>query len=66
MFAARDNDTEERIDEVVQLNKAARGELPLIDGYYGNFKSMYVPEMPRSTTHTRRARRTSPRGSRCW
>lgn len=43
VFAAWDNYTEERIDEVVQLNKEARGDLPLIDGYYGNLKSMYVP-----------------------
>lgn len=43
VFAAWDNYTEERIDEVAQLNKDARGDLPLIDGYYGNLKSMYVP-----------------------
>ena len=43
VFAAWDNYTEERIDEVAQLNKDARGDLPLIDGYYGNLKEMYVP-----------------------
>ena len=43
VFAAWDNYTEERIDEVAQLNKDARGDLPLIDGYYNNLKSMYVP-----------------------
>lgn len=43
VFAAWDNYTEERIDGVAQLNKDVRGDLPLIDGYYGNLKSMYVP-----------------------
>lgn len=43
VFAAWDNYTEERIDEVAQLNKDVRGDLPLIDGYYNNLKSMYVP-----------------------
>ena len=43
VFAAWDNYTAERIDEVAQLNKDARGDLPLIDGYYGNLKDMYVP-----------------------
>ncbi len=46
VFAAWDNYTEERIDEVVRLNKAARGDLPLIDGYYGNLKSMLLPRDP--------------------
>ena len=43
VFAAWDNYTEERIDEVVALNKAARGELPAIDDYYSNLKANYVP-----------------------
>ena len=43
VFAAWDNYTEERIDDVAQLNKDLRGDLPLIDGYYGNLKAMYVP-----------------------
>ncbi len=43
VFAAWDNYTEERIDEVVALNKAARGELHAIDDYYGNLKANYVP-----------------------
>ena len=43
VFAAWDNYTAERIDHVAQLNKDARGDLPLIDGYYGNLKEMYLP-----------------------
>ena len=43
VFAAWDNYTEERIDEVAQLNKQVRGDRPLIDGYYGNLKAMYLP-----------------------
>jgi len=43
VFAAWDNYTDARIDEVVQLNKAARGDLPLIDGYYDNLKGMLLP-----------------------
>ncbi len=43
VFAAWDNYTGERIDEVVQLNKDARGDLPAIDAYYENLKSMYLP-----------------------
>lgn len=46
MFAAWDNYTEARIDEVVNLNKAARGDLPLIDQYYGNLKAGYLPRDP--------------------
>ena len=38
VFAAWDNYTEERIDDVVQLNVAARGDLPLIHDYYNNLK----------------------------
>lgn len=43
VFAAWDNYTEDRIDEVLQLNKDARGDSPMIDGYYGNLKAAYVP-----------------------
>ena len=43
VFAAWGNYTDARIDEVVQLNKAARGDLPLIDAYYDNLKGMLLP-----------------------
>ena len=43
VFAAWDNYTGERIDEVTQLNIDARGEIPLIYDYYNNLKSNYVP-----------------------
>lgn len=43
VFAAWDNYTDARIDEVVDLNVDARGDLPLIHGYYDNLKSTYVP-----------------------
>ena len=43
IFAAWDNYTAERIDEVVELNVAARGDLPLIHGYYDTLKANYVP-----------------------
>ncbi len=43
VFAAWDNYTAERIDEVVDLNVAARGELPMLHAYYDNLKSNYVP-----------------------
>lgn len=43
VFAAWDNYTDDRIDAVTQLNKDARGEIPLIDQYYGNLKANYVP-----------------------
>lgn len=43
VFAAWDNYTEERIDDVTQLNIAARGEIPLIRDYYGNLKASYLP-----------------------
>ncbi len=43
VFAAWDNYTAERIDRVAQLNKDARGDLPLIDGYYANLKETYLP-----------------------
>lgn len=43
VFAAWDNYTDARIDEVAQLNVDARGDLPLIHQYYGNLKAGYVP-----------------------
>lgn len=43
VFAAWDNYTNERIDEVTNLNVQARGEIPLIHEYYGNLKASYVP-----------------------
>ncbi len=43
VFAAWDNYTEERIDEVAGLNIEARGDIPLIHQYYGNLKTNYVP-----------------------
>ena len=43
VFAAWDNYTDERIDEVASLNVEKRGDLPLIHQYYGNLKAGYVP-----------------------
>lgn len=43
IFAAWDNYTAERIDEVVDLNVEARGDLPMLHAYYDNLKSNYVP-----------------------
>lgn len=43
VFAAWDNYTAERIDDVANLNIEARGEIPLIHEYYGNLKASYVP-----------------------
>jgi len=43
VFAAWDNYTEARIDEVAILNVEKRGDLPLIGQYYGNLKANYVP-----------------------
>ncbi len=43
VFAAWDNYTAERIDEVVGLNVAVRGDLPMLRAYYDNLKSSYVP-----------------------
>jgi len=42
VFAAWDNYTEERIDEVVRLNVEARGDLPLLRAYYDNLKDLYL------------------------
>jgi nitroreductase/dihydropteridine reductase len=43
VFAAWDTYTQERIDDVANLNVQERGESPLIDQYYGNLKALYVP-----------------------
>ncbi len=43
VFAAWDNYTDERIDEVAQLSVEARGEEPLLTAYYDNLKASYVP-----------------------
>jgi len=43
VFAAWDNYTEARIDDVAQLNADARGDLPLLKEYYSNLKGNYVP-----------------------
>lgn len=42
VFAAWDNYTAERIDEVVELNVQARGDLPMMRAYYDNLKSDYL------------------------
>ncbi|PIE27501.1 MAG: NAD(P)H-dependent oxidoreductase [Micrococcales bacterium] len=42
VFAAWDNYTNERIDEVKRLNIAARGESPLVHDYYDNLKANFV------------------------
>lgn len=43
VFAAWDNYTEARIDEVKNLNIEGRGDIPLIHQYYDNLKANYVP-----------------------
>jgi len=43
VFAAWDNYTAERIDEVVGLNVEARGDLPMLHAYYDHLKSNYLP-----------------------
>ena len=43
VFAAWDNYTDERIDDVISLMTEARGELPLINDYYNNLKANYLP-----------------------
>lgn len=46
VFAAWDNYTTERIEEVIQLTVDARGDLPLIRGYFENLKASYLPRAP--------------------
>ena len=43
VFAAWDNYTAERIDEVVDINIEARGDLPMLHAYYDNLKNNFVP-----------------------
>lgn len=43
VFAAWDNYTEERIDNVTGLMTEARGELPMLNQYYANLKANYLP-----------------------
>jgi len=43
VFAAWDNYTDARIDDVASLNVKARGDLPLIEQYYSNLKASYLP-----------------------
>tara|TARA_R110002096_G_scaffold23204_1_gene73913 strand:- start:138 stop:779 length:642 start_codon:yes stop_codon:yes gene_type:complete len=43
VFAAWDNYTDERIDDVTRLMTEERGEIPMLNAYYDNLKSMYVP-----------------------
>jgi nitroreductase / dihydropteridine reductase len=45
-FAAWDNYTAERIDEVVQMNVDARGDSPTLRGYYDFLKANYLPRDP--------------------
>lgn len=42
VFAAWDNYTAVRIDEVVDLNVEERGDLPMLHAYYDNLKSNYL------------------------
>ena len=43
VFAAWDNYTAERIDNVIDLNVSTRGDLPMLHTYYDNLKSNYLP-----------------------
>jgi len=43
VFAAWDNYTADRIDEVTGLNVEARGDLPMLNAYYDNLKNSYLP-----------------------
>ncbi|WP_371171388.1 nitroreductase family protein [Aliiroseovarius sp. 2305UL8-7] len=43
VFAAWDNYTAKRIDDVVKLNVEARGDLPMLHSYYENLKGNYLP-----------------------
>ena len=46
VFAAWDNYTAERIDEVIKLNVEARGDFPMLHAYYDNLKAKYLPRDP--------------------
>ncbi|WP_071799189.1 nitroreductase family protein [Natronohydrobacter thiooxidans] len=55
VFAAWDNYTADRIDEVVQLNVDARGDLPMLQAYYENLKAAYLPrDAEENYTHAAR------------
>ncbi len=43
VFAAWDNYTAERLDDVAQQMTEARGELPMLTAYYENLKKSYLP-----------------------
>jgi nitroreductase/dihydropteridine reductase len=43
VFAAWDNYTDARIDEVLDLMTQERGEIDMMNAYYDNLKSAYVP-----------------------
>lgn len=43
VFAAWDNYTADRIDEVAQLMTEARGDLPMLNAYFENLKTNYLP-----------------------
>jgi len=43
VFAAWDNYTAERVDEVSQLMTQERGELPMLNAYFENLKTNYLP-----------------------
>jgi nitroreductase len=46
VFAAWDNYTAERVDEIVELSIGARGDLPMLRAYYDNLKANYLPRDP--------------------
>ena len=55
VFSVWDNYTAERIDNVIDLNVAARGDLPMLHAYYDNLKSNYLPrEAEVNYAHTAR------------
>jgi nitroreductase/dihydropteridine reductase len=43
VFAAWDNYTEARIDNITELMTQERGELPMLNQYYDNLKASYLP-----------------------
>jgi nitroreductase len=43
VFAAWDNYTAKRIDDVTKIMTDERGEIPLINAYYDNLKANYLP-----------------------
>ena len=55
VFSVWDNYTAERIDNVIDLNVAVRGNLPMLHAYYDNLKSNYLPrEAEVNYAHTAR------------